>query len=169
MKGRCRNPNKAQWMDYGGRGIKVCARWERFENFLADMGEPKPRMTLERIDNDGDYEPDNCRWATRKEQVRNRRVTKLIRHDGETKPLAEWAEDIGITYGTLETRLRRGWSVERALTAPLIAERTHCDRGHRLDEANTYSRPDAKNRQRLCRKCQRLRALRYRVQRTTSE
>ena len=76
MKTRCQNPNYPDYEYYGGRGIKVCERWQDFENFLADMGEKPEGLTLDRIDNDGDYEPDNCRWATMKEQIQNRRNLK---------------------------------------------------------------------------------------------
>ncbi len=76
MKRRCESPSDPAWKHYGGRGISVCERWHLFENFLADMGEPPPGLTLDRIDNDGNYEPGNCRWATWKEQMNNQRRNK---------------------------------------------------------------------------------------------
>lgn len=82
MKQRCSNPNTKQWMDYGGRGIRVCERWEKYENFLADMGIAPPRLTLERGNANGNYEPENCRWATYAEQSRNKRLTRFVMIDG---------------------------------------------------------------------------------------
>jgi hypothetical protein len=115
MRRRCNNKNFAQYPSYGGRGISVCARWDDFENFLADMGYRPDGLTLERIDNDGDYAPDNCRWATHKEQCNNRRSSRLIEMDGETKTLAQWCEDLGVSYGLVSMRIRLGWSEEDAL------------------------------------------------------
>ena len=116
MRSRCRNPNMREYPRYGGRGVKVCERWESFEAFLADMGAaPSPLHTLDRIDNDKDYCPDNCRWATRKEQARNRYVSRILECGGERRCLCDWAEHLGIPHQTIWHRLRRGWSVERAL------------------------------------------------------
>lgn len=119
MRGRCLNQSDTAWKDYGGRGICVDDRWSSFENFLADMGlRPSPSHTLDRIDNDGPYSRNNCRWASKKEQARNRRSSTAITFNGVTKTLAEWSETTGIHAGTINTRLRDGWSIERALTTP---------------------------------------------------
>jgi hypothetical protein len=125
MMKRCRGVSDPY---YGGRGIKVCDRWHSFENFLADMGERPVGQTIERIDNDGDYEPSNCRWATRKEQSRNQRKNILVTLNGETLCLSEWAERLNINVGTVRSRIKRyGWSSAKALTVPLISRsaRTH--------------------------------------------
>jgi len=113
---RCTNHNEKSYERYGGRGIKVCDRWLKFENFLADMGERPDGMSLDRINNNGDYEPNNCRWATRKEQCRNRRNNRLVEYRGETKLLVEWCELLGLKYKLIYDRLWAGWSIERTLT-----------------------------------------------------
>ena len=106
--------------NYADRGIIVCERWLTFKNFLADMG-PKPssKHSLDRIDNDGNYEPGNCRWATKKEQDRNKRTNRLLTHDGETECITEWAESLGVHPQTIANRLDNyGWCLEEALTLP---------------------------------------------------
>lgn len=123
MKNRCHNPAIATnplYRDYGGRGIKVCERWRAsFPDFLADMGpKPSPDHELDRIDNDGDYEPGNCRWATVTQQARNRRSNLLLTIDGETRCLAEWAEQYRMSQTCLYQRLKAGWNLKTALTTP---------------------------------------------------
>lgn len=121
MLARCFNPRLRAWRHYGGRGIVVCERWrELFENFLADMGpRPSPKHSIDRIDNDGDYGPGNCRWATRNEQARNVSRNRLVAHNGETKTVAEWFElhGNGLPRRTFETRIARGLSVDQASSA----------------------------------------------------
>jgi hypothetical protein len=121
IKNRCLNQKDKSYSFYGGRGITVCSRWlESFENFLSDMGKrPAPDLTLERKDNDGNYEKDNCRWATRTEQMNNTRTTRFITFQGETLPLSEWSRRMNISSYIVHGRLKNGWSVERALTEPL--------------------------------------------------
>lgn len=128
MKQRCLDPNRDAYAGYGGRGIRVCDRWiSSFEAFLADMGEkPSRRYSIERIDNDGNYEPGNCRWATKTEQARNRRparfdgrdhpLARLITVGGVTDSLAGWAKRVGLTRRAIAHRLKKGWSEERAVT-----------------------------------------------------
>ena len=116
MISRVANPNIRQWADYGGRGITVCDRWREFENFAKDMGSTfSPELQLDRIDNDGPYSPENCRWATRTEQARNKRNNRRIEVNGVTLTLVEWSERLGIDQDNISNRLRRGWTVERAL------------------------------------------------------
>lgn len=120
MINRCTNKSDIGYRRYGGRGIAVCDRWlNSFSNFLSDMGEKPEGLSLDRINNDGDYEPANCRWADSKTQSRNRAGLRSITYDGETKLVSEWAEEIGIRNRTLKSRLDAGWSVERALGQPL--------------------------------------------------
>lgn len=117
MLQRCQNPKNTAFNRYGGRGIIVCDRWQLFENFYADMGpRPSPKHSIDRINNDGDYEPDNCRWATPHEQARNKRGNYLVEWRGEIKCLTEWSEVVGLTCDTIKRRLDSGWSVERVMT-----------------------------------------------------
>jgi hypothetical protein len=116
MRNRCHNPNNPSYHNYGGRGIGVCDEWASYDQFLADVGRrPSEKHTLDRINNDGHYEPSNVRWATRSEQSRNRRVIRLLTYQDETRPLYEWAEALGINGSTIFTRLARGYSVEDAI------------------------------------------------------
>jgi len=108
MKQRCQNPKYHCYKLYGGRGIKVCDRWQNFEDFFADMGQPPEKMSLGRIDNDGDYEPLNCRWESQKQQIRNRSNTKLVTIDRVTLSLAEFAELQGVPYRIMKQRIRNG-------------------------------------------------------------
>lgn len=120
MKTRCCNPNTNDWNDYGGRGIAVCERWTNsFENFLADMGEcPTTKHSIDRINNEGNYCPENCRWATTKEQTRNARSNHILNFNGKSMCIAEWAEHTGISDSKIRCRIRHGWTVERMLTTP---------------------------------------------------
>lgn len=122
---RCLNVNNSGYHRYGERGIKVCDKWMTFENFLADMGpRPSSAHSIDRIDNDGNYEPGNCRWATKLEQARNTSRNRLLTHYGRTMCLAEWANETGMSYDTLFARLYGyGWTVEQALTTPPGAPR----------------------------------------------
>ena len=121
MHFRCTNPAARQWSDYGGRGIKVCERWSKYEHFIADMGaRPSSSHTIERLDNDGPYAPDNCEWATRSKNNRNRRSTRRLTYLGLTLPMVAWSELLGVPYGRLAARVAEGWSDERVLTTPLL-------------------------------------------------
>ena len=118
MRARCLQPGHHDHKNYGGRGITICPEWADFKTFLSDMGEQPKGLTLDRIDNAKGYEPGNCRWATMKENQRNKRTNRLVMHEGRSRPLVEWAEEAGISHGTLTKRLDAGWPVPRALTEP---------------------------------------------------
>ncbi len=116
MRQRCSNPKHHKFPIYGGRGIAVCERWNSFASFIADMGpRPTSKHQIDRIDNDGNYEPGNCRWATAAEQGRNRRSTRFYTHDGVTLCVTDWASRAGIHWRTLFDRLDRGLSIGEAL------------------------------------------------------
>lgn len=118
MKTRCDNKNCTHYERYGGRGISYDPSWNDFNVFLKDMGQkPDPKMELERIDNEKNYCKENCRWATRKEQTRNRggkRATRLYTFDGKTMCIADWAKEVGITSQSMQKRLNKGWPLEKA-------------------------------------------------------
>jgi hypothetical protein len=116
MINRCERPKTKNYADYGGRGIKVCDRWHSFENFYADMGERPNRSSIERIDNNGNYEPSNVRWANRVDQANNKRNNRLLTYNGQTKSISQWASELGITFHAIERRIKNGWSIEKALT-----------------------------------------------------
>lgn len=121
MLARCRNPKDPNYDNYGGRGITVCDRWLSFENFLADMGlRPNLDHTLDRINNDGSYEPGNCRWAVAVTQANGRRSNVIIEFRGREQTISQWAREVGLTPDCLRQRLHKGWSVERALTEPSL-------------------------------------------------
>ena len=123
---RCNNPSNHAYAYYGGRGIRVCDRWLVIENFDADMGlPPTPNHTLERRDVNGDYEPNNCCWATPKEQARNRTNNVLHEYEGKSYFLQDLAAEKGMSYRTLDDRIRRqGMTLEEALKKPTIREGT---------------------------------------------
>jgi hypothetical protein len=120
MRQRAINPKHKQYADYGGRGIGLCERWLKFENFYADMG-PRPSKghSIERKENDKGYEPSNCRWATRTEQNQNKRNNRFITANGETLCLAEWARRLNCINSTILGRIKMGWSEEKAVTVPV--------------------------------------------------
>lgn len=117
-KTRCTNPNHPAFHNYGGRGISMCDRWlNSFELFLQDMGpKPTPQHSIDRINNDGNYEPGNCRWATSVEQGRNNRRTRMVELNGETRCIIEWCEILGTPQHRVRSRLKRGWTEIDALT-----------------------------------------------------
>ena len=115
MRARCENKNNPAYKAYGGRGIKVCERWQRFESFLADMVERPAGLSIDRIDNDGDYTPENCRWATRAVQNNNSRHNVWIEIGNERHTAAEWGRIAGLPKRALLRRIRAGWPVERAI------------------------------------------------------
>jgi len=118
MMQRCFNMNCRKYPIYGARGITVCDRWMSFDAFISDMGRRPDRHTLGRINNNGDYTPENCRWETAKQQARNTRVNRLLSFNGKTQTVVEWAEELAVRPDFIHCRLNRGWSIERTITEP---------------------------------------------------
>ena len=120
MRNRCNNPNNPSYKHYGGRGINVCRRWDDFETFLADMGTRPPGTEIDRRNNEGNYEPDNCRWASHKEQSENMRRNHIIEFDGKSLTLSQWSAITGIAQSTLRARLSKfHWPIIDALNTPV--------------------------------------------------
>jgi hypothetical protein len=124
MRRRCNDPHCDSYQSYGGSGVTVCERWDAsFVDFLADMGmKPTREHTIDRIDSSGNYEPGNCRWATKIEQSRNTASVRLVTLSGKTLPISSWAQQLGLSVPTVFGRIRRGWSAERALTTPAASK-----------------------------------------------
>lgn len=121
MKNRCDLPSCKSYKNYGGRGITYSPRWNDFSNFIADMGKrPTSLHSLDRIDNEGDYTPDNCRWATMTTQLNNKRSSRYITHNGETKTITQWSAQAGITPSCMNRRLQYHWSMEKILSTPSL-------------------------------------------------
>lgn len=124
MKERCTNPHNKSYARYGARGIKVCAEWTNsFENFLRDMGNPETGLSLERINNNGDYCPQNCKWASSLEQANNKRNNKLLEFNGKKQTLAQWSRELNFNYHSIKKRLLDGWHTERAFIEPIKKQR----------------------------------------------
>jgi len=115
MRSRCQDSNHTFYKNYGGRGITVCDRWQKFENFLYDMGEKPKGYTIERKDNDGDYTPENCIWIPRSEQNKNTRTNRYLEYDGRRQILTDWAKELGVPHSVLQKRLALGWSIGQVL------------------------------------------------------
>jgi hypothetical protein len=117
MMARCYRPSCKAYANYGARGITVCADWHDVRRFLSDMGEPPAGLKIDRIDNDGPYSPENCRWTTHQRNCNNRRNTVMVEHKGRSQPLADWARELGINQSTLYYRVVvNGWPTERAFS-----------------------------------------------------
>lgn len=173
IKQRCYNPKNTAFPRYGGRGIYVCERWHIFENFLTDIGDRPLGYTLDRINNDGPYSPENCRWATRKEQANNRFINVRITHDGMTLTAMQWSERLGIHINTLLLRYRKGLPIEKVFSQVKMLDfsglalggqanarrqqaKTHCKRGHEYTPENTGTQFSAKGTpSRYCKQCRR--------------
>lgn len=170
MIARCQYKGASGYENYGGRGIKVCERWlNSFDAFVEDMGQRPPKHTIERNDNNGNYEPGNCRWATMKEQQRNKRASRFTEIKGEKFHVAALAESSGVDMRTIVYRIEQGWPIEKVLSkkrhynnvesqkkavaahAAMKRAQTHCKNGHELTPENVYEYKG----HRACRACRR--------------
>ena len=174
MKRRCYNPNTSQYDRYGGRGISICKRWllpcgQGFQNFADDMGDRPFKYTLERIDNDGNYTPENCKWASRQEQQRNQSVTRMVIIEGITYKAVELSDISGLKTDTIVIRAKQDLSYAdvispetRVFKAGLALggtangarqkSKTHCPKGHEYNKANTYITKQGWRRCKVCRR-----------------
>lgn len=126
MRDRCNNPKNNKYKNYGGRGIRVCERWDDFNLFLQDMGKkPLGRYTIERLDVNGNYEPSNCVWATDYIQFRNRTDNRWIEINGERKILSDWCRKYKISTSTVQVRLKCGWDIEKSIKTPVRAHKKY--------------------------------------------
>ncbi|WP_192248456.1 hypothetical protein [Mesorhizobium caraganae] len=168
MRRRCLTPTYRQWADYGGRGITICPEWNDFDQFVRDMGaRPSPTHSLDRIDNDGNYEPGNCRWATKSEQQKNQRRAVWVEIDGTRYRAIDLSKEYNLKPDTIVSRAARGMSFNDVTTPvrhvnrrvpieAITAHRanaktaTHCRRGHEWTTENTYT---TKGGWRTCRQC----------------
>ena len=172
MRGRCLNPNYRQWNDYGGRGIKICSRWDDFHAFVEDMG-PRPEgYSIDRIDNDADYSPGNCRWASRKQQQRNQRRAVYVEIEGKRYRAIDLAEKVGVKTDTIVARAAKNLPMELILSKTPLRDtsglklggrasgakkrqKTHCPQGHPYTPDNLLA---SKLGYRSCKACHRERA-----------
>jgi hypothetical protein len=135
MVSRCTDPRNIGFRDYGGRGIKVCERWLNFAHFYADMGDkPTPKHSIDRIDNNGHYEPSNCRWADLEQQNNNRRSSRFITINGATKSVTQWARFVGVPARLIFGRLNKGWSDADAVMTKFMKQRGGGIRAAKLTE-----------------------------------
>lgn len=168
MRSRCESPKNPQFKNYGARGISVCERWQTFANFIADMGaKPSPKHSIDRIDNDGDYEPQNCRWADRRTQQKNRRNAVYVTIEGQRYWATDLAEKVGVKTDTIIERAAKGLPLKKVLSKKPLRDlsgfalggkasgakklaRTHCREGHEFTPENTYWRKDNTRQCRVC-------------------
>lgn len=131
IKKRCYSKSEPRYKDYGGRGIAMCEEWlENFDNFVdwALLNGYEDELTIDRVDNDGNYGPENCRWVTKKVQNRNKRTNVLITYNGQTKCLRDWCDELNLPYDATHNRITKGWPVDKAFTEPLFDHETAINR-----------------------------------------